>query len=159
MTVKEVVKDPKALTLTCVGEFAAPVARVWRVWSEPELLGKWWGPPEWPSTFVSYELAVGGRAHYFMQGPNGDRHHGGWVFTAIDPRRSLSFEDYFADESGTPNRDLPGTACTVTFTESEGRTTMTMTSRFVSIEQMEEFVKMGMVEGIRAAMGQIDTLL
>ncbi|PKN56838.1 MAG: polyketide cyclase [Deltaproteobacteria bacterium HGW-Deltaproteobacteria-14] len=159
MPVQDVIQDPASLTLTVIATYPAPVARVFRVWAEPALLGKWWGPPGWPATFLSYTLEVGGRAHYFMQGPDGTRHYGGWAFTAVDAPHALAFDDYFADAEGTPNRDLPGTSVGVTLVARDGGTTMTLVSRFGSLEQMEQLVAMGMVDGIRAAAGQIDALL
>lgn len=159
MPVRDVIQDPASLTLTVIATYQAPLARVFRVWAEPALLSKWWGPPGWPATFVSYALEVGGRAHYFMEGPDGTRHYGGWVFTRVDAPHALAFDDYFADAEGTPNPDLPGTSAAVTLVEADGTTTMTLVSSFGSVEQMEQLVAMGMVEGIRAAAGQIDALL
>ncbi|MEZ4317179.1 MAG: SRPBCC domain-containing protein [Myxococcota bacterium] len=159
MSVRSVTKDPEALTLTLIGDFAAPPARVWRVWSEPRLLEKWWGPPTYPATFATYEFEPGGSAAYYMTGPEGDRHHGGWDFTAIEAPRSLSFDDFFADETGTPNRNLPGTTAVVTLEASSDGTVMTITSHFGSLEQLEQLAAMGMIEGLTAAVSQIDALL
>ncbi len=159
MTVREIVQDPEALTLTAVSTFTAPVERVWQVWADPRLLEKWWGPPGWPATFVKHDLRVGGTALYFMQGPDGTQHHGGWMFTAVQAPTGLSLDDYFCDEHGTPNLDLPGCSMIATLAEAGGVTTMTLLSTFGSLEQLEQSVAMGMLEGLRAAMGQIDALL
>lgn len=159
MSVREVTKDPDNLTLTLVGAFTAPVGRVWRVWADPKLLGAWWGPPGWPATFVSYAFEPGGAAHYYMQGPDGARHHAGWVFTAIDAQASLAFDDYFADAAGAPNPDLPTAAIDVRLAEASGVTTMTVTTRFPSPDAMEKMLAMGMADGMSAAMGQIDGIL
>jgi uncharacterized protein YndB with AHSA1/START domain len=159
MTVKNVIKDPENLTLSLVGEFAAPRQRVWRVWEDSKLLGAWWGPPGWPSTVLLYELRVDGTAHYNMQGPEGERHYGGWKFTSLEAPRSLSFDDFFADEACNPNPVLPGTKISVALDERVGVSTMTLPSRFATLEQLEQLTAMGMVEGMTAAMGQIDALL
>ena len=106
MTVIETTRDTETLTLRIVAEFAAPPARVWQVWADPRQLERWWGPPTWPATFVQHEFAVGGRAHYFMTGPDGEKAHGWWRFTAIDEPQMLEFEDGFADDAGKDRKSV-----------------------------------------------------
>ena len=160
MTVVSTTKDPQALTLTVVADLAAPPSRVWKVWADPRQLERWWGPPTWPATFVDHDLTVGGRATYYMTGPDGEKAHGWWRFVTVDEPRLIEFEDGFADETGAPNDDLPRTRARVDLTPTDGdRTRMTITSTFASAEQMEQLVAMGMVEGITGAVGQIDAIL
>src|SRR5688572_30667017 len=59
MPVVEIHKDPKALTMTVVAQFAAPVSRVWAAYADPRLLERFWGPPTWPAKFVRHDFAVG----------------------------------------------------------------------------------------------------
>src|SRR5690242_3409993 len=109
MTVISVARDPVALTLTIVAEFQAAAERVWQVWADPRQLERWWGPPSYPATVVDHDLRAGGRVTYSMTGPDGEKHHGWWRLIAVDPLRSLDFEDGFADERGQPNDELPTT--------------------------------------------------
>jgi uncharacterized protein YndB with AHSA1/START domain len=159
MTVIDVARDTENLTLTFVAEFAAPVERVWQVWEDPRQLERWWGPPTHPATFELLEVKPGGRAAYFMTGPEGDRHHGWWRFTAVDAPRSLAFEDGFADADGTPSDTLPTASAVVTLESAGPGTRMTTVSTFTSLAAMEQLTEMGMQEGMRLAMGQIDGLL
>lgn len=159
MTVTSVERDTENLTLTFVAEFAAPVERVWQVWADPRQLERWWGPPTYPATFELLEVEPGGRAAYFMTGPEGDRHHGWFRFTAVDGPRSLAFDDGFADADGTPSDELPTTSAVVTLEAAGPGTRMTTVSTFTSLEAMEKLSAMGMEEGMRLAMGQIDALL
>lgn len=159
MTVTNVQKDTENLTLTLTAEFRAPIDRVWKMWSDPRRLEKWWGPPTYPATFVQHELTRGARVTYFMTGPEGDQHHGWWRIVAVNGPASLEFEDGFADGDGKPNLEMPTMKVRVTLVASAGVTTMTIASRFASIEHMEKLVAMGMVEGLTAAVGQIDALL
>ena len=64
MTVISVVKDADARTLTITARFAAPIARVWQVWSDPRQLERWWGPPGYPATVTEHDLAPGGTVAY-----------------------------------------------------------------------------------------------
>ena len=159
MSVTDVQKDPASLTLTITSEFDAPVARVWQVWEDPRQLERWWGPPTYPATVVDHDLTPGGKVSYFMTGPEGDQHHGWWRVVAVDAPHRLEFEDGFADDTGTPNPDLPVTMTRVSLSEQDGRTQMAIETTFPSLEAMEQVISMGAEEGMKAALGQIDDLL
>jgi uncharacterized protein YndB with AHSA1/START domain len=160
MTVTNVQKDLDAHTMTVTCAYDAPIERVWELWADPRKLERWWGPPTYPATFVEHDFTPGGRASYFMTGPEGDRHHGWWEFLSIDPPHGLHVRDGFADESGSHNDDLPVSTFHVKLVEGPaGRTTMTITSAFASRESMQQLLEMGMEQGLSAALGQIDALL
>ena len=160
MTVTAVDKDIDALTMRMTAEFAATPERVWRLWSDPRQLERWWGPPTWPATFTNHELTPGAHTSYHMTGPNGDEAHGWWEIVAVEPPRALAFRDGFANQDGTPNPDLPVTEAKVTIEAiGGGKTRMVMSSRFPNREAMQHVLDMGMEEGLRQAMGQIDAIL
>ena len=160
-------KDPSALTLTIVSEHDADVARVWQIWEDPRQLERWWGPPTWPATFDHHELVPGGRSTYYMTGPEGEKAGGWWKILSVDAPRTFEFEDGFADDGqGVPTTDT--TRAVVTLEEADGaegadgaagRTRMTIVTTFASLEHLDALVTMGMEEGMREAMGQIDTVL
>jgi uncharacterized protein YndB with AHSA1/START domain len=157
MTVISVDRDPVALTLTIVAEFATTAERVWQVWADPRQLERWWGPPSYPATVVDHDLRAGGQVTYYMIGPNGEKLHGWWRIISVDPPRSLEFEDGCADDSGQPSDELPTTSVEVRLIETPEKTTMTITTRFDSIADMEQLL--GQAEGMRLAVGQIDAVL
>ncbi len=159
MTITSTTRDTVNLSLTVETELAAPPDRVWRVWSDPRQLERWWGPPTWPATFHELDLSVGGRARYVMTGPEGEQAHGWWQFLAVEEPRSLEFEDGFADDTGAPDPTMPTTRTRVVLEPAGAGTVMRLTSSFASAEQMEQLVQMGMVEGLTEAMGQIDAVV
>ncbi|MEO3782840.1 SRPBCC domain-containing protein [Actinocorallia sp. B10E7] len=159
MSVTSVDKDVDNLTFTLIADFDAPVEQVWQLWADPRRLERWWGPPTYPATFKEHDLTPGGDVTYFMTGPEGDQHHGWWRVLSVDPPTSLEFVDGFADTEGKPAEDMPKTTMRMRLTEHAGRTRMEMRSTFDSREQMEQLVDMGMMEGLREAVGQMDTLL
>ena len=160
MTVTDVRKDPQANTMTLTAEFEASVERVWQLWADPRQLERWWGPPTYPATFTRHDLAPGSRVEYHMTGPEGDQPKGYWDVLEVDPPRRLVVSDGFAKDDGTPNDALPRTEMRVTIEEAgTGRTRMTLESRFPSAEAMEQLSAMGMEEGLKQAVGQIDGIL
>ena len=160
MTVTNIETDPEALTMRITSEFDAPVERIWQVWADPRQLERWWGPPTYPATVVSHDLTPGGEVAYYMTGPEGDQHHGWWRIVAVEAPHSLEFVDGFADDSGETDDELPQTTTRVELTSpADGKTTMVIESRFPSLEAMEQLVAMGVEEGMKAALGQIDDIL
>lgn len=87
MPVTSVTRDPDELTLTIVADFPVPQQRLWDAWADPRQLERFWGPPFAPATFTHHDFTVGGRAEYFLTGPNGEKWSGSWKFTAVDTRR------------------------------------------------------------------------
>jgi uncharacterized protein YndB with AHSA1/START domain len=160
MTVTAVRKDPQTLTMTLDAEFDAPPARVWQLWADPRQLERWWGPPTYPATVTSHDLRTGGRVEYHMTGPTGDTPKGFWEIVEAEPPSRLVFRDGFANADGTPNTDMPLNEARVTITElGGGKTRMSIESRFPDTAAMEQVLAMGMEQGLREAVGQIDAIL
>ena len=159
MTVISVDKDPATARLIVTAEFAAPIERTWELWADPRKLERWWGPPSYPATVLDHDLTPGGRVFYCMTGPEGDKHYGYWGVTGVDVPRRLTIDDGFADADGNPNTELPVTKMVVELAETDGRTRVVITSTFPSLEAMEQMIAMGMEEGLKEAMSQMDALV
>jgi len=160
MTVTAVRKDPMARTMTLDAEFDASAERVWQLWADPRQLERWWGPPTYPATFTSHDLRTGGRVEYHMTGPEGDQPRGYWEVDEVDPPHRLVVRDGFAHDDGTPNAEFPMTVMRVAIAAiGARRTRMSIESTFASAEAMEQVLAMGMEEGLKLAVGQIDGIL
>jgi uncharacterized protein YndB with AHSA1/START domain len=158
MTLVSSDKDLAALTMTFVAEFEADVEQVWQLWADPRQLERWWGPPTWPATFTRHEFTPGGESRYHMTGPDGETPGGYWRITELDPPTSLALEDGFTDDAGEPLPEPP-VQMRMQLAAHGDRTRMTMVSRFADAEQLEQMLAMGMEEGMREALAQIDGLL
>ncbi|MBW4040504.1 MAG: SRPBCC domain-containing protein [Acidobacteria bacterium] len=159
MPVLDVEKDLDRTTMTVVAEFAAPVERVWALYADPRQLERHWGPPGWPATFLEHDLVPGGASHYVMSGPDGERSHGVWRVLAVDEPRSFVLEDAFADERGVADEQMGWTRMAATFTATADGTRLVFVTTFRSVEQLQQMLDMGMEEGVKLAMAQIDGLL
>jgi uncharacterized protein YndB with AHSA1/START domain len=160
MPITRVDKDLDAHTMTVVAEYDAPVERVWQLYADPRQLERFWGPPTWPATVVDHDLRPGGRVTYVMTGPEGERSAGYWDVLEVEAPRRFVVDDGFADDTGRPNPDLPTTRMELELAERVGGgTTMTVLATFASVDAMKQMIEMGMEEGMRAAMGQIDAVL
>jgi uncharacterized protein YndB with AHSA1/START domain len=159
MTVVSLDRNVDALTMTFVAQFDAGVERVWQIWEDPRQLEHWWGPPTYPATFERHDLTPGSQSRYFMTGPEGDKPRGWWTVTAVDAPRRLEFDEGFSGEDGEPDQSMEPAHVVVTLEPADGGTRMTITNVFVSAEQLEQMVAMGMEDGMREAIEQIDGLL
>lgn len=160
MSTVDVTKDLANATLAVSSVFAASPERVWQLWADPRQLERWWGPEPYPATVVGHDLQPGGHVSYYMTGPEGDMPKGYWRVVEVEPPHRLVFEDGFADDDGEPNDDLPISRSEVTIEQvDDTHTRMTISSVYDTTADLERLLDMGMEEGIRIAVGQIDALL
>lgn len=159
MPVTDITTDTDNLTMTLTADVDAPVDRLWRAFTQPRQLERFWGPPGWPATFTAFDFTVGGHAHYAMTSPQGEKSRGTWEFLAIDEGRSFEVLDAFADENGEPMSSFPSMRMRFSFDETATGSRLSNITYFTSVEALEQVVAMGAVEGSRMAMNQLDTVL
>jgi len=159
MPITSVTTDPEALTLTVIADFTVPVRRLWDAYLDPRQIERFWGPPEYPATFTRHDAYPGGFTQYCMTGPEGDRSCGYWEWISVDECRGFEVSDGFAREDGTPNTDMPAMRMVFSFAETALGSRLTTTTHFNSLEELEQLQAMGMMEGMSAAMGQIDAVV
>lgn len=159
MPITSVTKNPEDLTMTVVADFGVPVERLWDAYADPRQLEKFWGPVEWPATFTRHDMFPGGRSEYAMRGPDGEVSAGFWEFVSVDRPKSFEVIDGFANEDGSSNPEMPRMRMTFAFEETNSGSRVTNTTYFASVEQLQQLVDMGMEEGMRSAMSQMDAVI
>ena len=93
----------KPLVITRI--FDTPREKVWKTWTEPEHVKKWWGPANFSAPVVKIDFRVGGKYLYCMHGqpgpgmPEADFWSAG-VFKEIVPMEKIVARDHFADTEG-----------------------------------------------------------
>jgi uncharacterized protein YndB with AHSA1/START domain len=116
---------------------------VFKAWTEAERLARWWGPNGFTMLACNIDLRIGGAFHYGMRAPNGHEMWGKWVFREIVAPERLVFIVSFTDKEGNPIRnpfaaDWPlEVLSTLTLTEYEGRTTLTMQGAPLNATELE----------------------
>lgn len=159
MPITDVISNTQDLTITIIADYPVPLERLWDAYSDPRQLEKFWGPVEWPATFTRHDMAVGGESHYYMTGPDGTKAGGWFRFLAVEPLKLIEVEDGFTDEHGEKNTAMPTMRMRFNFESTDTGSRYTSVTHFSSVESMEQLVQMGMMEGMRSAMSQIDALL
>lgn len=159
MPITSVSKDPAALTMTVVAEFPVPVQRLWDAYADPRQLERFWGPPTYPARFTRHDMYPGGRSEYAMTGPAGDVSRGYWEFLSVLPQESFEVRDGFAAEDGSDNDDMPSMRMVFRFSATATGSQVSTTTYFNSVEDLDQLLAMGMEEGMREAMAQMDAVV
>jgi uncharacterized protein YndB with AHSA1/START domain len=162
----KVTKDLENNTLIIERTFDAPKEKLWRAYADKEWFEKWWGPEGWETTTKEFDFKTGGKIHYGMKCV--DKHQGeffgqeSWGLMHLDsveePDRFLA-TDFFSDADGEINKEMPSQKFQVELVEDGGKTTLRSLSITESPEQLEQLLKMGMVEGFASQLNKLETLL
>jgi len=149
--------------------FNASLDRVWQAWTEPEQMAKWWGPKGFKCKVAKIDLRPGGIFHYFLESPQGQEMWGKFLYREVVPKERLVFIVSFSDEAGGTTRHPLHEGwplhilSTVTFSEKDGKTTITV--RWVPYEATPEERKVfeegaqSMQAGWTGTMDQFDDYL
>jgi uncharacterized protein YndB with AHSA1/START domain len=106
-----------------------PRERVFRAFSDPEQLAKWWGPNGFTNTITKFDFRVGGDWHLTMHGPDGTDYRNESVFVEIaEPERIVY------DHLRTMHRFL----MEMTYFDFDGKTRITWRQRFETPEEWEK---------------------
>lgn len=154
-----VVKDLATKTIRVSREFSAPLADVWRAYTDSALLDQWWGPAPWRAETRRMTFEPGGHWLYAMVGPGNERHWGRMNYLAIDFHRSIAIEDVFCDEEGTVDASLPASRGQILFTETATGTRVDFNMTYASEADVLKLVEMGFEQGITACLEQLARLL
>jgi uncharacterized protein YndB with AHSA1/START domain len=132
---------------------------VFRAFTDCRYLSRWWGPAGWTLPVCQMDFRPGGSWFYGMLGPNGELSHGKTTYSEIVEPERIAGTDEFVDADGNPIPDMPATVLVFTFSERDGKTTLSSRATFASAEDVETVVAMGMVEGLTQTWDRLEALL
>lgn len=153
-------------TLTIERIFSASKEQVWQAWADPALFAKWWGPRGWETTVKEHVFVAGGSLLYGMKCVDesqcewyGQESWGKMVFDNVAPHDSFYYTDYFTDEIGTVNEDMPSVKTENYFEDVAGGTKFTSIGHYEKPEDLKTVMDMGMEEGIRQTWDRLEEML
>lgn len=109
--------------------FDAPCSLVFRVWTDPKHLAAWWGPHGFTNPRCEWDARVGGLIHIDMRAPDGRVYPMTGKFQEVVEPEKIVFISAALDEAGKPMFEVLNT---ITFTESAGKTTLTLRARVLT---------------------------
>jgi uncharacterized protein YndB with AHSA1/START domain len=133
--------------------FDAPAALVFRAWTSPELVRRWWSSADAPLVVCDIDLRPGGAWRYVTREPDGSEL--GWHGTYVDidaPDGLVSTETF----EGYPDATAQNT---LRLAERDGTTVLTVTVLHSSQEHRDGHVASGMEPGLQRALDRIDGIL
>jgi uncharacterized protein YndB with AHSA1/START domain len=137
-------------------EFDAPRDLVYRAWTTPELVRRWWHAKRGEMTVCEIDLQVGGKWRYVMVAHSGAEvgFHGEYL-ELLPNERIVSTETYEGVPEGVPEADGT-TVNTVTFTEVDGRTAVSILVEAPSKATRDMIVESGMEDGLQDALDLLE---
>ena|SRR5437764_8447382 len=137
-------------------EFDAPRHLVYRAWTTPELVRRWWHANRGTVTLVEIDLRVGGKWRYVMVADDGMEvgFHGEYRELVPD-ERIVTSEVYEGLPEGV-SEEQGGTLNTVTFAEADGRTTTTLLIEATSKMSRDAIIESGMESGLQDALALLE---
>ena len=139
-------------------EFDAPKHLVYRAWTTPELVKRWWHAKRGEVTIAEIDLRVGGRWRYVMVADGGFEvaFHGEYR-EIVTNERIVSTEVYEGLPEGVSEEE-GATVNTATFTETDGRTTVTILVQATSKASRDAIIDSGMEAGMQDAMDLLEQI-
>ncbi len=137
--------DAASRELVITRVFDAPRELVFKAWTEPERLARWWGPHGFTVPYCEVDLRVGGIMLIHMRGPDGVVvPNKGVINELVEPERLVVTSAVSEDAEGNPRLQVINT---ITFEEQEGRTKLTMKAVVVKVAAEMVRAVAGMEEG------------
>lgn len=133
----------------------APRELVFRAWSDPEHLPRWFGPKGFTLTTEEIDVKVGGRWRFLFVGPDGKRYDNRMVFLEITPPTRIVF-----DHGSDRDNDAATFRTTITFDEqTNGKTVVTLRQLHPTREQRDAKLAFGAVEYGGQTLDKLDEYL
>ena len=150
------VTTPTDTQILIAREFDAPKHLVYRAYTEPELIKRWWSAKRGAVTVCEVDLREGGKWRYVMITDDGTEvgFHGEYREVVLD-ERLVSTEVYEGLPEGVPEEDA-ATVNTATFTEADGRTTLTLLVQAKNKVSRDAIVDSGMESGLQDALSLLE---
>ena len=136
--------DYSKLKVVATRIFAAPRALVFRMWTDPAHVARWWGPHGFTNPVCRIDARAGGAIHIDMRAPDGTVYPMSGTFREVVAPERLSFASAALGADGKPMFE---TLTTVTFSERDGQTTQTLEAKVLWLTPGAERYLGGMEQG------------
>ena len=134
-------------------EFDAPRDIVFKAMTDPTLLSRWWGPRRYKTVVDAMDVRVGGKWRMRNIAADGGEHAFRGEFREVVPSERLVWTFEYEPVAGHISVE------TMTLTERDGRTLLTVRDVFASKEDRDGMLQSGMEEGARETYERLDELL
>jgi len=141
MSKVDVVAEPGKQMIIITQIFDAPRDLVWKIFTDPKLLPRWWGPKMLKTNVEKMEVKSGGSWRVVQQDPEGNKYGFHGVYHNVQPYQATRTMEW----EGMPDHVLFET---VKMEEIDGKTKVTNKSVFQSVEDRDGMIETGMKDGV-----------
>ena len=135
--------------------YDAPRELVWKAWTDPKIISKWWGPNGFTTTTDKMELKPNGIWKFTMHGPDGRDYKNKIIYIEVKKPERLVYR-----HSGDEETESVKFHVTVTFEQVGNKTKMTMLAVFESVAELERVQKeYGAIEGMEQTIERLGEYL
>ena len=134
----------------------APVANVYRCWTEPALIMQWFAPKPWTTPHAQVDVRPGGSSLITMADPEGNQFPNAGVYLDVVPNEKLVFTDAFT-KAWEPS-DQPFFTCELTFADEGGKTRYIARAKHWSAETRKQHEERGFHQGWGQCADQLEAL-
>lgn len=152
-------QDASGKKLHISRSFNAAVEKVWRAFTEKELLDQWWAPRPYRAETKSMQFVAGGKWLYVMISPQGERHCCRVDISEVQPGQSFRATAGFCDEEGNKVDTAPPMHWFARFEPAGSGSKLLLEISFDSEADLQAIVAMGFKEGFSMGLGNLDELL
>ena len=133
----------------------APRAKLWRAWTDPQLLKEWWCPKPWTTEVRAFELRPGGAFHTFMRGPDGGTSDNPGCFLEIVPQQKIVMTSMLTGgfRPGTP---WLGMTAVITMADEGDGTRYVATVMHPDAATKDRHEEMGFFQGWNTCLDQLE---
>jgi uncharacterized protein YndB with AHSA1/START domain len=135
----------------------APRAALFKAWTDPEILPKWFCPLPWTVSKAELDVRPGGASCIVMNGPNGEVFPNRGVYLEVVENEKIVFTDAFV--AAWEPSEKPFVVGIITFEDEDGQTRYTARVRHWTIADYEDHQKMGFEAGWGKATDQLEALV
>jgi uncharacterized protein YndB with AHSA1/START domain len=135
----------------------APREKVYRAWTDPELLKQWFAPKPYTTPVVEIDVRPGGSAYFVMRGPDGKDLPNRGVYLEVVPNAKLASTDAYV-KAWEPS-EKPFMTLILTFEDEGGKTRYTARVRHWTVADRETHEKMGFHGGWSLCTDQLEALV
>ena len=135
----------------------APREKVYRAWTDPEILKKWFAPLPYTTPVAELDVRPGGSAYFAMRGPDGKDMPNRGVYLEVVPNERLVFTDAYV-RAWEPS-EKPFMTLILTFEDEGGKTRYTARARHWTVADRETHEKMGFHQGWGICTDQLEALV
>ncbi|WP_144620894.1 SRPBCC family protein [Agrobacterium cavarae] len=144
--------------LVLMREIDAPREKIFRAWTDPELLKQWFCPKPWGVSHAELDVRTGGSSVIVMNGPNGEVVDNRGVYLEVVPNEKIVFTDAFKT-AWIPSEKPFMTGIVLLEPLGDGKTKYTAMARHWTEEDKKTHEAMGFHEGWGAATDQLAALV